>query len=45
VTIFQQNFDYTETDKSYSEIGYKSYKVHREAGGVNKMLFKVHGLD
>jgi hypothetical protein len=45
VTIFQQNFDYTETDKSYSEIGSKSYKIHRAEGGVNKMLFNVHGLD
>jgi hypothetical protein len=45
VTTFQQNFDNTETGKSYSEIGSKSYKVHRAKGGGNKMLFKVHGLD
>lgn len=45
MTIFQHNFDYTGTDKSYSEIGSTLYNVHRAEGGVNKMLFKVHGLD
>ena len=42
MTILQQNFDYTETDKNYYEIGSKSHKVHRVEGGVNKMLFNPY---